>query len=309
MRKISLFLFAAWWAGLTAVAGEVTFGHDQLTLVLNPALGRIVELRTPTVKNLIWMNPTPEEGKLNGWVNWGGEKLWWGPQEDWARVTGVRWPVDPAIDLEWSVTDQTAERLALRGRVSEYQGVRAEREIRLLPEVTGFVVQTTLRREVDKPHRIQPWAVAQVRPPEWCWMDCGTSEGAPYLDMRPGLDPKPFVHPVEGQAGLLRVQACAGVFMIGTGGRWLAAVYPDVVLVQIITSPRRGQYLEGVSLQLFSADPYVELETLGGVETPAVGESTGYDLTWLLLPRPAGLDEVTLVQQVKAEVAKWLPAN
>lgn len=304
MKKWLIFFLTA----LAAVAGEVTLGHDKIVLTVNPELGRIVALSAPGVKNLLWMNPTPEEGKLNGWVNWGGEKLWWGPQEDWERVVGQRWPVDPAVDLDWTVVAQTADGLRLRGRVSEFQGVRGERELVLLPDAAGFVVRTTLRREVAKPHRIQAWAVAQVRPPEWCWMECGET-GEPYVNLRPGLDPTPYVRPVAGAAGLLRVEACQGVFMIGTGGRWLAAVYPDVVLVQIITSPRRGEYPADATLQIFSAAPYMELETLGGVENPAVGASTGYDLTWLLLARPVGLTEAELAQRVRAEVAKRLPAN
>lgn len=308
MKKLVLIFLTTAWLGLTAVAKDVTFGHDKITLVYKPELARMVSLTTPGVKNLIWMNPTPEENKNNGWVNWGGEKLWWGPQDDWELRTGARWPVDPAIDLEWTITRNTPERLKMHGRVSEYQGVRAEREITLLPNTPGFVVRTTLHREVDKLHRIQPWAVAQVRPPEWCWME-GATEGAPYLNMRPGFDPVPYVKTVRDQPGLLRVEVCAGIFMIGTSGRWLAAVYPDVVLVHLITSPRRGEYLENTSIQLFSALQYVELETLGGIETPAVGENTGYDLTWLLLPRPAGMDEAELARHVRAEIAKWLPAK
>lgn len=307
MKRIISLLLILGWCSLTAKAEGITFGHEGVTLKYNLELGRMIELSAPGVKNLIWMNPTPEEGKLNGWVNWGGEKLWWGPQDDWERLTGVRWPVDPAVDLDWTVVEQTAGRLRMRGGLSEFQGVRAEREVTWLADRPGFAVRTTLRREVAKLHRIQPWGVAQVRPPEWCWMECAT-DGVPYVSMRAELDPVPFVRRAEGQQGLLRVQACAGVFMIGTSGRWLAAVYPEVVLVQVITTPRRGDYLEGVSLQLFSADPYVELETLGGMETPAVGESTGYDLTWLLLPRPAGLDEAALAQFVRQEVAPWLPA-
>ena len=63
-----------------------------------------------------------------------------------------------------------------------------------------------------------------------------------------------------------------------------------------------GSYAEEVSLQLFSSPSYVEIETLGGLVTPAVGQKMENTVRWRLLERPKDLDETALARWLRAQL-------
>jgi len=283
-----------------ARAGEapVVLANKQVEVGYAPAHGLILGFGARGGRNLIWVNPHPlASTRLAGWANYGGEKLWWGPQIDWAEAQGRRFPPDDALDGAWTIVAADAKRLVTRSGVSPWVGVRAEREIALAAGFPGLVIRNRFTREQPSPRRVQLWTVCMLVPPRWCWLDSQPAPGEPpFRNLRPELPPGAHVRH-EPKLGCVRATPSpefAERYLIGTRGRWLASVYDDVILVHEVAPYPDGSYPEEVSLQLFAAPAYVELETLGGAKTPTVGEFLETTVRWRLLARPKELDETAL---------------
>ena len=292
-------------AGACAADGLVTLGNSQVEVGVDPAHGLILSLSLPGQPNLLWVNPHPLTGKrIGGWINYGGDKLWWGPQIDWQAVTGRRFPPDEALDGAWQIVEQRPDHLVMRSGVSPWVGIRAEREIALDPGQPGVVIHNRFIREAASSRRLQLWTVCQLPRPQWCWLESRPAAGeAAFVNLRPTLDPGSAVR-VEAALGLVRGSPLAsGPYLIGTRGAWLAAVYDDRIVVHEVAPFPDGGYAEQVSLQLFFGPGYIELETLGGLATPAVGGTLDNAVHWRVLPRPAKLSDVELAQWLRAQLA------
>jgi hypothetical protein len=299
-----------------AASGSVGAGLDPVVLVnehievgIDPAHGLILGFGLPGKANLLWVNPHPFSSiRTAGWNNYGGEKLWWGPQIDWRAVTGRGFPPDEALDGAWTVINHTADRVVMRSGVSPWVGVRAEREITLARDHPGIVIRNRFTREQPSPQRLQLWTVCQVPPPRWCWLDSQPAAGeAPFVNLRPQLDPTPFTR-WEPELGCVRfVPSPSSRYMVGTRGSWIAAVYDNLIIVHQMAPFPDGAYAEQVSLQFFSSPNFVELETLGGLATPAVGESMTNTVHWRVLPRPPALTDTELGHWLRVQLAPTAP--
>jgi len=309
MRFILLRLLVAGTAlasGLVRAADSpVTLANAHIEVGIDPAHGLILGFGRPGQANLLWVNPHPLASTRHaGWINYGGDKLWWGPQIDWQAVTGRRFPPDEALDSAWEVTARGADRLVMRSSVSPWVGVRAEREITLSPDGPGIVIRNRFTRETASRQRLQLWTVCQLPRPRWCWLDSRPAAGEPsWVNLRPSLDARPFTQ-VEADIGAVRCTPSPhGVYLIGTRGAWLAAVYDDVIVVHQVEPHPDGDYAENVSLQLFFGADFVELETLGGLATPGVGQTMTNLVHWRVLARPADLSETSLGRWLRAQLA------
>jgi len=288
----------------------LTLRNAHIEIGIQPAHGLILGFSLPGEENLLWVNPHPlSSARHSNWVNYGGEKLWWGPFSDWLPVTGRQFPPDEALDGAWTIASEGPARAVMQSAVSPWTGSRAEREIIIDPDRPGVVIHNRFIRETDSPQRLQLWTVCQVPPPRWVWLDSRPEAGEPaYINLRPGLwDPEPYVcH--EPDLGCIRgLPSPNGNYMIGTRGAWLAAVYDRIILVHLVAPYPDGEYPERVSLQLFSDAAYIELETLSGVANPGRGESMGNMVHWRVLVRPADLPDQELNRwlrkQLRIEVA------
>jgi len=294
-------LFAGRAAG---ASGPVTLANDQVEIGVDVPHGLILGFGRPGQANLLWVNPHPlSSRRLAGWINYGGEKLWWGPQIDWQAVTGRRFPPDEALDGAWEVTAQAADRVVMRSGVSPWVGVRAEREIALVPGEAGVVIRNRFIRERAGGQRLQLWTVCMLPRPRWCWLESRPLPGAaPFVNLRPNLAPGAAVQADPAQGIVRGAAAPATAYLIGTRGGWITAVYDDCLLVHEVTPFPDGDYAEQVSLQLFFGPAYIELETLGGLASPAVGESMTNVVHWRLLTRPAGLGEAELLAWLRRQL-------
>jgi len=91
-------------------------------------------------------------------------------------------------------------------------------------------------------------------------------------------------------------------YMVGTRGAWIAAVYPELIVVHQVEPYPDGNYAEQVSLQLFSGPNYVEIETLSGLAPLAVGETMTNTVRWRVFARPAGLGETELGHWLRTQL-------
>lgn len=284
----------------------VVLANDRVEVGVAPAHGLILGFGLAGKSNLIWVNPHPlASGRHAGWTNYGGEKLWWGPQIDWLAVQGRRFPPDEALDGAWTVTQRTTDRMVMRSGVSPWVGIQAEREIALAPDGSGLVIRNRFIRVAPGAQRLQLWTICTLVPPKWCWLDSQPQAGEPpFRNLRPEFPPGENVRH-EPAIGCVRA-AISPVFgeryLIGTRGAWIAAVYDEVILVHEVAPYPAGAYAEEVSLQLFSSPSYVEIETLGGLVTPAVGQKMENTVRWRLLERPKDLDETALARWLRAQL-------
>ena len=256
----SLLLCALLAAGFGRAASDpVTLVNDHIEVGIDPSHGLILGFGSPGGANLLWVNPHPlSSARHAGWINYGGDKLWWGPLSEWQVVRGRLFPPDEALDGAWETVTCDRDSLVMRSNVSPWVGVRAERKISLAPGRAGLIIHNRFSRVQASPQPLQLWTVCQLPPPRWCWLDCQPEAGeAPFVNLRPDLDPKPFTRH-ENETGLVRcMPSPERTYMIGTRGAWIAAVYDDRIIVHEIEPDPDGDYPEQVSLQMISTTDYI----------------------------------------------------
>ena len=96
----------------------------------------------------------------------------------------------------------------------------------------------------------------------------------------------------------------------GTLGRWIAAVWPDGVMVQRVALPTHGMYPEATSLQFYYSGPYGELETLGPAQLLKTGEVLTTTVVWQWLGdvgSPPG--DAELARDIEAAESELLRAG
>lgn len=310
MRNVFIryFLFGLSFApGLILAAnGPVTLVNAHIEVGVDPRHGLILRFGLPGKPNLLWVNPHPlSYGRQEGWIDYGGDKLWWGPQIDWQAVTGRRFPPDESLDGAWEVTERGTDRLVMRSSVSPWVGIRAEREVTLASDQPMVVIRNHFVRETARRQRLQLWTVCQMPPPKWCWLDSQPAAGEPpFVNLRPQIDPGLSVQ-AESAIGMVRCKPSpAGPYLVGTRGAWIAAIYDELIVVHQVEPYPDGAYAEHVSLQLFFGPQYVELETLGGLANPKVGESMSNTVRWRVLQRPRKLDGLALGSWLRAQLGQ-----
>ena len=73
--------------------------NGQFEIVVSPAIGRIVSYGPVHGPNVLWEHPGAAEAPtpFRGWINWGGDKVWLWPEQNWGDWNGGRHapPGDP----------------------------------------------------------------------------------------------------------------------------------------------------------------------------------------------------------------------
>jgi|GEM_PF-2327339 len=280
---------------------SITLRNDHIEVTIDPHKGLILGFNLPGEENLLWLNPSPiSDPKLNnGWVNYGGDKLWWGPMIDWMSVKGRRLPPDEAFDQTWEVVSRDNDTVVIRSVVSQWVGIQAERKISLTPNSAEIVIHNSFTRVNASDQRLQLWTIAQIRPPLWCVLDSHPKPGEPpFVNRRPQFDPLPYLSMSPNTNSVRYRYNEEGPNMIGSRGAWVAAVYEGNILVHEVSPSKGGEYATDVSVQIFSIEGYVELETLSANATPKVGETMSNTVRWKVLSKPTDLS--------KDELSVWI---
>lgn len=165
----------AWW-----------LSNGQVEAVFVPAINRIMRFAEPGGPNALWIDTEAEKGPAMPWKNWGGEKIWFWPQERWDALGGD-WPppMDPGRPA--SVV-ATADGLAIS--IPDANGVpEILRSIRLPPNSRELHV-TTQWSDPSKADGFSLWSIAQIPASDgvkvsklrdakgWSWMQ-GTRAAEP----------------------------------------------------------------------------------------------------------------------------------
>lgn len=272
----------------------VTLANDNLYLTVIPEIGRITAFGRTGQPSLIWLDDSqaPAQAQRDGnWVNWGGDKVWPAPQTVWKWAFGGEWPPDGVIDGQaWTLLDQAPDHLTLESRVNPQLHVQVRRRIQLMPD--RVEIQNTLTQLRPSPYPVCIWSVTQVRLPRFALLDCDPASPLPepYL---PLMNRRQFDHHwVSPLDSAIQYQGPDDKgTKIGTLGRWVAAVYDQLIFLQSTDFHPAAMYTDGSSLQVYQSPDYMELETLSPNQHLKPGQTITNTVTWRLLDRPPGSPE------------------
>ena len=278
----------------TAPANQstLTLQNNLVQLIVDPRIGRIVYFGRLGGPNLLWIDADApataarEKGALAQWMNWGGDKLWWGPQALWVSQIGRRWPPDDAFDGQpWNVLSHDRNQVVIESRESNNVGGRFRRTITLHPAEPIVDFDNVFLRTQTSAIPIQMWSVTQVVTPAQCLLDMLPSAPAgpfPIVAMGPPLNPPPQVLEAGTMHWMQFSPAEQPETKIGTFGNWIAAISGDA-FVQISPYQQDKPYLERSSIQAYKNPKFVEIETVSPLFFPRVGEMVHHSVRWCLL--------------------------
>lgn len=306
----------AWGSVLYADSQTLSLSNGSLEIVLDRDLGRLMEF-TPVAsarRNILWVNDLESvaaEAARGGFKNWGGDKVWPVPQPFWLQGLGRVWPPDRASDGGGAELSKESEVLALKFPLSEAFGSRLSRRFQLDADAAILRIENRLEQELSSPFPSQIWSITQVPLPQRVLMDASfkkfsavelpvnlnAPESAAPLVPRPidcsailRADGWIVYRPIEGEQHKL-----------GSLGGWIAGVWDDGILLQVVGFDGDGMYPEASSLQFYHNDNYGELETLGPARWLRPGEVLEADIhwEWLDLADAASQSDEALFERIK----------
>ncbi len=102
--------------------------NDVVELIVVPQIGRIMHFGFKGKQNVLWVNESLfGAAPQKGYLNWGGDKVWWAPQADW------QWPPDAGLDGSAFEMELTKTSVRLKSPLGKRHPVRLVREITLAP--------------------------------------------------------------------------------------------------------------------------------------------------------------------------------
>ncbi|HID08262.1 MAG TPA: DUF4380 domain-containing protein [Armatimonadetes bacterium] len=247
--------------------------------------------------NVLWGNPK-WYGKLrsdappNKWANFGGDKVWPGPQDEWKVVMGRAWPPDEAFDGGVCTVDELPDGVRLIAPVSPYYGAWLVRELHLDAETSRLVINQKIEKLRLPIVNMLIWSVTQICSPDLVIIPLNpNSKFHKGFTVLHGGDVSARYRRRHGEFLLIRrhPKYPTKVGADSTAG-WIASFHGDVVFTQHYTFEPDAKYPDGgCTVEVYtSPDPlaYVELELLSPVHRPNQGESFSFNISWQLHKLP-----------------------
>lgn len=276
-------------------AYQISNGVAEVLVV--PTAGRVMQFRFAGEETGPFFENRAMDGKApiptsKEWGNFGGDKTWPSPQEDWGKVTPRGWPPPVAFDSMPVTARVEGSKLRLISAVDPHYGIRAERVISLDSTAATMFITTTYFKVEGEPRKVGVWIITQLGEPDFVYIP--TSIGEKYV--RQSDAPPQNLH--VGKHAITLKRSPSKAAKIGTDAGALIWVGPRHAVR--IESPRgEGEYPdEGSSAEVYTnPNPltYVELEMLGPLKTMKIGDTINQTSAYYLLHR-ADLDE-----QIKAD--------
>jgi hypothetical protein len=149
---------------------SILLSNGRVEAVIVPAVGRVMQFRfAGEADGPLWENeamfgkaPDPESKE---WGNFGGDKSWPAPQEDWPKITPRAWPPPVAFDSMPVEARVDGWVVTLVSPVDPHCGIRASREIKLDPDKPVMSIRTTYEKISGRPQRVSVWVITQLKHP------------------------------------------------------------------------------------------------------------------------------------------------
>ena len=303
-------------------ARSIEIANPDVRLVVVPAIGRIMHYGFVGGENILWSDPelhgqvlpdgqpNVDEEDQYVWTNFGGDKVWPNQQSEFVKINGHSWPPDHAFDGAVHEVELLPQGVVISSPVSEYNGARSVREIRLAEQGTRVEILQADRKagrcqgravalhHLERPPRssrpsrpsirstrtatlicaIIPLALPRARP-------CATSLSRATLA---------FLCPTRRRRRRLEQ----------TSDRWLAGIVGDVVMAEFFRRDGTQRYPDGgLSAEVYTCPDYTELELLSPWIYLQVGETLTHEIAWELYRLPADAKTPKARRQAAVE---WL---
>ncbi len=283
---------------------SMVLSNGVVEAVIVPSIGRVMQFRfAGEPDGPFWANASLLGQKLDpaspDWVNFGGDKAWPSPQDDWARIAPRRWPPPVGFDGLPMEAVREGSAVILVSAVDPSYGIRVRRRIELAAGRPVMTITTRFEKTAGQPMEVGVWTITQVWDPVavYAVLPDPPRSGAGYVRMSEALPAN--LKMANGLIALTRdphknrkigVRAATLVWI---GRSELLRI--DSALVPGARYPDQESSAEIYT----NADPlaYVELEILGPVEKLAVGGHIERQSTYTLAHRTEN-DPATEIQKL-----------
>lgn len=265
--------------------------NGKVQAVVVPAIGRVMQFQLVGRDNVFWQDrrldgkvPDPNSKQ---WTNFGGDKSWPSPQDDWLKITRRAWPPPAGFDAEQNEARVENGVLELISPVDRSYGIRVRRRMELDQHAPRMTITTIYQKIDGAPVKIGVGVITQLRDPERVFMLLPKKSRFPegYVLLQFSRPEDVTVH--DGLVSLARGKKVNS--QIGSDADTL--LWMDEQYVLRIDSPRvpGAEYADqGTNTTIFTAsDPqaYVELETFGPLTAMGPGDWIERTNTYTLLRR------------------------
>ena len=146
-------------------ANSIEIANPDVRVVVVPAIGRIMHYGFVGGENILWSDPelhgqvlpdgqpNVDEEDQYVWTNFGGDKVWPNQQSEFVKINGHSWPPDHAFDGAVHEVELLPDGVVISSPVSEYNGARSVREIRLAEQGTRVEIHPADRKANDRQGR------------------------------------------------------------------------------------------------------------------------------------------------------------
>jgi hypothetical protein len=265
-------------APITHRDGRYTVKLQQQSLEVDPAIGGRITSLNINGKNFL------TDSTVNKF-NW-GSSFWPSPQSDWD------WPPPAEIDNQPYTAELKGDVLKLVSQKDAKFGLIVTKEFSGNKREGSFTIKYSITNGSDQVRKVAPWEVTRVHTQGIAFFPYGKGE------RRGGLIPSTiekdgicwYVYdstkvPRKGDTQLY-ADGAEGWFAQINGNVILVKKFPDIPLEK--NAPKEGE-VELYANKAPFAKSYVEIEHQGAYEELQPGETSTWEMTWLLRKLPASL--------------------
>jgi hypothetical protein len=253
--------------------------NDVVYALAVPSIARVMQFGFVGESSpVFWENDRARRGE---WANYGGDKVWPAPQQEWSRITGRAWPPPAGFDQVAFTAEVRRESLRITSTVDPVFGIAVTRDIRLQPNQPVMTIETSFTKVSGDPVNVGIWTVTQLCDPVRV---CGLGE-PPVRAFRVVMgDPPDDLTCLGGIVSFGRPRdRNMKLESDGTSLLWM-----DHRFALRIDTRCHGPMAGASSTAIYTnQDPqtYVELETIGPVVKLVTGESLVQTNTYTLSRR------------------------
>lgn len=272
--------------------GALRLRNATVEVIAVPEVGRVMSFRFLDGENVLWEDTSlrGRSGDPTGgeWVNFGGDKSWPAPEGEWkTRTRREKWMPPPGFDGMPGAARQDGDAIILTSPEDPFYGVRTSRRITLQGADPVMVIETTYEKVSGMAFPVAIWVITQLRDPVAVYVPIPDGSRFPDGHFRFRDTPWPQLTQATGLIKVIR-DGTASHKLGSDADRmlWLG----EAVMCLIATKRVVGaEYPDrGASAEVYTnPDPktYVELETLGPLESLAAGQRIRQTNTYTLLRR------------------------
>jgi hypothetical protein len=267
--------------------------NGSVEAIVVPAIGRVMQFRlSGDADGAFWENRALD-GQLHPtgsseWINFGGDKCWPAPQSDWLRQQDRDWPPPFAFDGASVKADFCESGVALTSPVDPGFGIEVTRYVQLDAVRPVMRIRTEYHKILGSPVRVSVWSITQMCDPECISVLLHKDSKLPNGFVRQ-LETEPHGLHIEG--GMLSLQRhpeqCTKIGADACSMAWIGRK----LAVRIDAEAGPGEFPDGGCVTEIYTNPdplpYVELETLGPLETMSAGDSIERATVYTIMPSSA----------------------